>query len=182
MVAAHRAGLDVARLASGDLSVFSRARRADAPARRRGRALRPVPGRAGLRRGGRGAGPGADGADGRPDCHPDENLRAGHPDAGRRGPGGAGPLGAARWCCTCRCTGSTRWSPALGVYGRTARPPSSRTPPTRTRSCCAAGSTRCPPRCTRPGIRMAAVVIVGPALAAEHFPDSHLYSDARCRS
>ena len=23
--------------------------------------------------------------------------------------------------------------------------------------------------------------IVGPALAAEHFPDSHLYSDARCR-
>ncbi|MBL8926268.1 MAG: precorrin-4 C(11)-methyltransferase [Pseudonocardia sp.] len=32
------------------------------------------------------------------------------------------------------------------------------------------------------GIRMAAVVIVGPALAAEHFPDSHLYSDARCRA
>jgi precorrin-4/cobalt-precorrin-4 C11-methyltransferase len=31
------------------------------------------------------------------------------------------------------------------------------------------------------GIRMAAVVIVGPVLAAEHFPDSHLYSDARCR-
>jgi precorrin-4/cobalt-precorrin-4 C11-methyltransferase len=31
------------------------------------------------------------------------------------------------------------------------------------------------------GIRMAAVVIVGPALAAEHFPDSHLYSDTRCR-
>ena len=29
------------------------------------------------------------------------------------------------------------------------------------------------------GIRMAAVVVVGPALAAEHFPDSHLYSDAR---
>jgi hypothetical protein len=24
-------------------------------------------------------------------------------------------------------------------------------------------------------------VIVGPALAAAHFPDSHLYSDARCR-
>jgi precorrin-4/cobalt-precorrin-4 C11-methyltransferase len=32
------------------------------------------------------------------------------------------------------------------------------------------------------GIRMAAVVIVGPALAAAHFPDSHLYSDARCRA
>ena len=31
------------------------------------------------------------------------------------------------------------------------------------------------------GIRMAAVVIVGPALAAEHFPDSHLYSDTRPR-
>lgn len=31
------------------------------------------------------------------------------------------------------------------------------------------------------GIRMAAVVIVGPALAAEHFPDSHLYSDTRAR-
>ena len=31
------------------------------------------------------------------------------------------------------------------------------------------------------GIRMAAVVIVGPALAVEHFPDSHLYSDTRCR-
>jgi precorrin-4/cobalt-precorrin-4 C11-methyltransferase len=31
------------------------------------------------------------------------------------------------------------------------------------------------------GIRSAAVVIVGPALAAEHFPDSHLYSAARCR-
>jgi precorrin-4/cobalt-precorrin-4 C11-methyltransferase len=31
------------------------------------------------------------------------------------------------------------------------------------------------------GIRMAAVVIVGPALAAEHFPDSHLYSDRRPR-
>jgi len=31
------------------------------------------------------------------------------------------------------------------------------------------------------GIRMAAVVIVGPALAAEHFPDSHLYSDRRRR-
>ena len=32
------------------------------------------------------------------------------------------------------------------------------------------------------GIRMAAVVVVGPALAAAHFPDSHLYSDTRCRS
>ncbi|GAY10449.1 precorrin-4 C(11)-methyltransferase [Pseudonocardia sp. N23] len=32
------------------------------------------------------------------------------------------------------------------------------------------------------GIERTAVVIVGPALAAEHFPDSHLYSDARCRS
>jgi len=31
------------------------------------------------------------------------------------------------------------------------------------------------------GVRMAAVIVVGPALAAEHFPDSHLYSDARCR-
>lgn len=31
------------------------------------------------------------------------------------------------------------------------------------------------------GIRMAAVVIVGPALAAAHFPDSHLYSDTRAR-
>ncbi len=29
------------------------------------------------------------------------------------------------------------------------------------------------------GIRMAAVIVVGPALAAEHFPDSHLYSTAR---
>ena len=29
------------------------------------------------------------------------------------------------------------------------------------------------------GIRMTAVIIVGPALAAEHFPDSHLYSAAR---
>ena len=25
-------------------------------------------------------------------------------------------------------------------------------------------------------------IVVGPALAAEQFPDSHLYSDARCRS
>ncbi|MFC4945205.1 precorrin-4 C(11)-methyltransferase [Pseudonocardia sp. GCM10023141] len=32
------------------------------------------------------------------------------------------------------------------------------------------------------GIRMAAVVIVGPALAASTFPDSHLYSDRRSRS
>ncbi|SHL17728.1 precorrin-4/cobalt-precorrin-4 C11-methyltransferase [Pseudonocardia thermophila] len=31
------------------------------------------------------------------------------------------------------------------------------------------------------GITMAAVIIVGPALAAEHFPDSHLYSDSRPR-
>jgi precorrin-4/cobalt-precorrin-4 C11-methyltransferase len=31
------------------------------------------------------------------------------------------------------------------------------------------------------GITMAAVIVVGPALAAEQFPDSHLYSDARCR-
>ena len=31
------------------------------------------------------------------------------------------------------------------------------------------------------GIRSAAIVVVGPALAAEHFPDSHLYSAARCR-
>jgi precorrin-4/cobalt-precorrin-4 C11-methyltransferase len=31
------------------------------------------------------------------------------------------------------------------------------------------------------GIRQAAVVVVGPALAAEHFPDSHLYSDTRRR-
>ena len=31
------------------------------------------------------------------------------------------------------------------------------------------------------GIRMAAVVIVGPALAAEEFPDSHLYSTTRPR-
>jgi precorrin-4/cobalt-precorrin-4 C11-methyltransferase len=27
-----------------------------------------------------------------------------------------------------------------------------------------------------------AAVVVGPALAAEHFPDSHLYSDTRCRT
>lgn len=32
------------------------------------------------------------------------------------------------------------------------------------------------------GIERTAVVIVGPALAAEQFPDSHLYSDGRCRS
>ncbi|GAA1856552.1 precorrin-4 C(11)-methyltransferase [Pseudonocardia ailaonensis] len=32
------------------------------------------------------------------------------------------------------------------------------------------------------GIRRTAVVIVGPALAAEAFPDSHLYSDSRCRT
>jgi precorrin-4/cobalt-precorrin-4 C11-methyltransferase len=32
------------------------------------------------------------------------------------------------------------------------------------------------------GIRRTAVIIVGRALAAEHFPDSHLYSDTRCRS
>ena len=32
------------------------------------------------------------------------------------------------------------------------------------------------------GIGTTAVVIVGPALAAEQFPDSHLYSDVRCRS
>ena len=31
-------------------------------------------------------------------------------------------------------------------------------------------------------IERTAVVIVGPALAAEQFPDSHLYSDGRCRS
>jgi precorrin-4/cobalt-precorrin-4 C11-methyltransferase len=32
------------------------------------------------------------------------------------------------------------------------------------------------------GIERTAVVIVGRALAAEQFPDSHLYSDTRCRS
>lgn len=32
------------------------------------------------------------------------------------------------------------------------------------------------------GIRRSAVVIVGPALAARQFPDSHLYSAARCRT
>jgi precorrin-4/cobalt-precorrin-4 C11-methyltransferase len=32
------------------------------------------------------------------------------------------------------------------------------------------------------GIERTAVVIVGPALGAEQFPDSHLYSDGRCRS
>ena len=62
MVAAHRQGLDVARLASGDLSVFSalaeQMRRLDAA----GRAVRPVPRCARLRRGRRGAGSGADGA------------------------------------------------------------------------------------------------------------------------
>ena len=31
------------------------------------------------------------------------------------------------------------------------------------------------------GIRSAAIVVVGPALAPEQFPDSHLYSAARCR-
>jgi len=32
------------------------------------------------------------------------------------------------------------------------------------------------------GIRRTAVVVVGKVLAAEQFPDSHLYSDARSRS
>ncbi len=32
------------------------------------------------------------------------------------------------------------------------------------------------------GVQRTAVVIVGPALTAEQFPDSHLYSDTRCRS
>jgi precorrin-4/cobalt-precorrin-4 C11-methyltransferase len=31
------------------------------------------------------------------------------------------------------------------------------------------------------GIRRTAVIVVGAALAAENFPDSHLYSDARPR-
>ncbi|GEL20475.1 precorrin-4 C(11)-methyltransferase [Pseudonocardia asaccharolytica] len=34
----------------------------------------------------------------------------------------------------------------------------------------------------RTGIQRTAVIIIGPALAAEQFPDSHLYSEARCRS
>ena len=32
------------------------------------------------------------------------------------------------------------------------------------------------------GVRRTAVVVVGPVLIAGHFPDSHLYSTARCRS
>ena len=55
-------------------------------------------------------------------------------------------------------------------------------PAARTRSCCAARWPTCPAQVREAGIRMAAVVIVGPALAAAHFPDSHLYSDARCRN
>ena len=34
---------------------------------------------------------------------------------------------------------------------------------------------------TEAGIRRTAVIVVGPALTAAQFPDSHLYSAARCR-
>ena len=85
MVAAHEAGLDVARLASGDLSVFSalaeQMRRLDAA----GVPYDLCPGRARVRRRGRRAAARADRADGRADRHPHPDLRARHPDARRRG-------------------------------------------------------------------------------------------------
>ena len=146
-----RQGLDVARLASGDLSVFSRARRADAAAGRRGRAVRPVPRCARLRRGRRGAGAGADRADGGPDGHLDENRRAWRPPCRTARAWRSWAAPAARWCCTCRCTGSTRWSPQLkGVYGADcpAAVVAHATHPHEW--CSAAGSTLCPPRSTRP--------------------------------
>jgi precorrin-4/cobalt-precorrin-4 C11-methyltransferase len=34
---------------------------------------------------------------------------------------------------------------------------------------------------TRAGVRRTAVIVVGPALTAAQFPDSHLYSADRCR-
>ena len=64
----------------------------------------------------------------------------------------------------------------------TARPRSSRTPADPHEIVLRGRSTPLPAAVHEAGIRMAAVVIVGPALAAEHFPDSHLYSDTRCRN
>ena len=180
MVAAHEAGLDVARLASGDLSVFSalaeQMRRLDAA----GRALRPVPGRARVRRRGRRAAAGADRADGRPDRHAHAHLRAGHPHARRRGAGRAAPLrrhaGAAPVGAPHRRGGG---APCRTCYGPDC-PAAVVAFASREHQVVLRGPlSSLPEQVREAGIRMAAVVIVGPALAAEHFPDSHLYSDRR---
>ena len=144
MVAAHEAGPRRGPAGVGGPLGVLRARRADAPPRRRRGALRPVPGRARVRRRGRRAAARADRADGRADRHPHPHLRAGHPDARRRGPGRAGPLrrhaGAAPVGAPHRRGGGGRVGRATG---RSARPRWSRSPAGSTRWCCAGRCRRC---------------------------------------
>ena len=168
LVAAHEAGLDVARLHSGDPSVFcalaEQMRRLDAA----GVPYDVVPGGARVRRRGRRAAAGADRARGRADRHAHPHLRAaptpmppGEDLAELRRTGATLVLhlavhrhrggGRASCCRLRRRTARPRWSPS----------------PAGTTSWCCAGTLAVIAGAGREaGIRRTAVVIVGRALAA----------------
>ena len=96
-VAAHDKGLDVARLHSGDLSIYSAVAEQTPPARTARHSLHADAGRAGLRRRRRGARPRADRAGGGAERGADADARPRLGDAEGRDAGGIRRHRARRW-------------------------------------------------------------------------------------
>ena len=161
---------------------LQRAGRADAPARRARHPVGRHARRAGVRRGRGGRAQRADAAGGRPDGHPHPALARVDRDARRRAARRRSPRTGRRSCCTSRCRRSTRSSrrsrrttapdcPAV-VVARASWPDELILTGT---LATIAGAVR------DAGVRRTAVVMVGRALAATGFRESHLYSPARER-
>ena len=182
LVAAHAAGLDVARLHSGDPSVFS----AMAEQMRRlddvGIPYDVTPGVPAYAAAAATLRPGADRARGRPDGDPHPDRRPGHRDAAGRGSG-------APWA---RAGATMVLHLAVAAdrpRGRRARPHYGADCPVAVVACASRDDevilrgtlADIADQVRAADIRRTAVIIVGKVLAATAFRDSHLYSAARTR-
>ncbi len=122
METAHAAGQDVARVHSGDPSIYGaiaeQMRRLDAL----GIAYDVTPGVPAFAAAAAMLKSELTFARGQPDHHPDPHRRRSLADAGGREPGGARPFAGDRWRSISRCATSTRWSRNLSrITARIAR-------------------------------------------------------------
>ena len=175
-VAAHDEGLDVARLHSGDLSIYSALAEQTPPARAARHSLHADAGRAGVRRGGRGARPRTDGAGvgAERGADPDARPRLGDARSARRLR--RSPRPARRWSFIWRSSRSPRsWPSCPRSTARTVRSRWLCARAGRTSGSCAARSARSRAQVAAEPIERTALVLVGRALAAHDFRESALY-------
>ena len=90
------------------------------------------------------------------------------------------PPPAPRWCCTWPSAGRASSAPSWRRTTAPAAPSSwSAGRPSRSRWCCAARWPTCADQVEAAGLRQAAVILVGEALRADDFVESHLYGPRR---